>query len=304
MLLRKLPLVVVLSIFLGSVAAAQTGQESYSAGPSGGTRLQVPRDTSGAAAALKPSSASNNAAAKARHLVPDGGWESDFIDSTNTQAWFSIPIYFEHTYSIEAYVPFNYNGSAVTSLDIAVFEADGTTNITPGADEFGKQPSLDEESLEGGDRRTLSNFSSDRFVRIAVQACCGNTPPPSGISFHLRVTDLTQTAARWTVNGYRMLVGLNNSSRSPVTGFVDFFDEAGNFLAFDSFNIPADGSKQFVHPDGVMIGGVLFGGIRVIPTSGAPGAITALEYNFNSVAGNYLTFPVSGRQWVTTTPSQ
>ncbi len=298
-----------LSVFLGLLllatnGLAQTGQEELVPQTPSTPRKQVPPDTSGAKAAPKLAIYANTTAANARHLVPDGGYLSDFIDNTNTQAWFSIPIYFEHDYSIEAYVPFAENGSGVTSLDIGVFEADGTTDITPSTDEFGKQPNLDEQGFEGGDRKTLNNFGSDRFVRIVVRACCGNTPPAAGISIHLRVTDLTQTAARWTTNGYQMLIALNNSSRQTANGFVDYFKEDGTFIAFDTFAIPADGSVQFSHAANVAIGGVLFGGVRVIPTRGAPGVITAHEYNFNAAVGNYLTFPFNARPWVTTTPLQ
>lgn len=298
----RLSLTVALAVLLASAALAQTGQEGLVPRTPSTPRAHVPPDTSGAKAA--PKLAVNTTAANARHLVPDGGWLQDSIDNVNTEAWFSIPIYFEHTYSIEAYVPFAENGAAVTSLDIGVFEANGTTDITPANDEFGAQPNLDEEGIEGGDRRTLNNFSTDRFVRIVIRACCGNTPPAAGISFHLRVTDLTQTAARWTTNGYQMLIAINNSSRQPVTGFVDYFNSAGAFIDLDTFNLPADGSAQFSHAANVAIGGVFFGGVRVIPTSGAPGAITAHEYNFNPAVGNYLSFPFSGRQWVTTTPNQ
>ncbi len=288
-------------------AWAQTGQKVPDL-PSP-PRRSVP-EPSGPRPSPKPYSSSNTTNASARHFVPDGSHEIDFIDSTNAQAWFSIPVYFEHTYAIEVYVPFNYDANLgitslpITSLAIAMFENDGTTNITPSTDEFAYQPNVDEQGFAGGDRITFSNFGSDRFVRVVVQACCGNTPPAGGIDFHIRVVDLTQTAARWTTNGYLMLIALNNSSRQTATGYVDYYNEAGAFLSFDSYSIAADGSVQISHAANVMIGGALFGGIRVIPTSGAPGTITAHEYNFNTVVGNYLQFPFSARQWVTATPSQ
>ncbi len=289
-------------LLLPTPGMGQTGQE-HSTGPSSPTARSVPPDTSGIRAAPKPYSSSNNINANARHLVPDGSSEDDFIDNVNTQAWFSFPIYFEHTYAIEAYVPFNYNNQSDTSLDMAVFETDGTTGVFS-TDERGNQPNLDETGFRGGQRRHLDNFSTDRFVHLSVQACCGNTPPAAGIEFHIRVVDLTQTAARWTTNGYTMLIALNNSSRQTATGYVDYYNEAGAFLTFDFYSLAVDGSVQISHAANVTIGGVLFGGIRVIPTSGAPGTITAHEYNFNTVVGNYLQFPFSGRQWVTGTPRQ
>ena len=304
MSLRKLPLVAVLSMFLGSVAVAQTGREDYPSPsqPPDAPRL-VPLDTSGVKAAPKPYSSSNTINANARHLIPDGGYESDFIDNVNTEAWFSTPIYHEHTYMIEVLVPFNYNNQIITNLDLFVFESDGTTVVSAIGERI-IQPSLDEIGFNGSQRKQVNNYLADRFVHIQVRALGTNIPPVSGIFFHIRVIDLTQVAARWTVNGYKMFIALNNTSRGAVTGFVDYFDQAGNFLDSDSFTLPADGSTQIVRNANVPIGGALFGGIRVIPTAGSPGAITAHEYNFNSAIGQYLSFPFNPAPWRYGTPPQ
>ena len=269
MLLRRLPLAVALFLLAGFVAA----------------------------------SASNAINANARHLMPDGSWESDSIDTANPGAWFSFPIYAEHSYMIEALVPSNYNNfGALSTLDITAYEADGTTPVS-GPNETTAHPSLDETNFQGGARKHLNNFLTDRFVHIVVQPCCGNGQPVTE-SFHVRVIDLTQTAARWTVNGYSMFIALNNTSRNAASGYVDYFDQAGNLVSFDFFSVPADGSIQLVHNANTPIGGVLFGGIRVIPSSGSPGAITAHEYNFNPAIGQYLSFPFNAAPWRYGTPAQ
>ncbi len=250
-------------------------------------------------------SSANSSNATARHFIPDGSWEEDFVDTVNTAAWFSIPVYQNHAYSIEVYVPNNYGSRNIADVDFSVFESDGTTIVIgAGVNEKLSPPSLNEDGIAGGARRSLTNFGADRFIRIQIFGSGHFPVPVAGISFHLRATDLTQTAARWTTNGYTMLIALNNSSRTTATGFVNYYSEGGVLLLADFYSLAADGSVQISHAANVMIGGVLFGGIRVTPNSGAPGTITAHEYNFNAAVGNYLSFPFSGRQWVTATPSQ
>jgi hypothetical protein len=304
---RRLPVAIALSLLYISVATAQTGQENYPFPPAapGPPRVLSPPDTSDVKAPPKPYSSSNTTNATARHLIPDGSWEQDEVDSTNTQAWFSFPIYYEHTYVIEVLVPYNYNAATynVPDLDFIVYENDGTTAF-PTLYQRDTQPNLSEQGYGGGQRRALSNFGSDRFVHLQVHSYLGNPLPASGIYFHIRVIDLTQTAARWTVNGYNMYIALNNTSRQLVEGYVDYFDQAGNLAAFESFSLGGDASVQLFHASGVTLGGAVVGGIRVIPTRGAPGAIAAHEYNFNPGIGQYLSFPFNQSPWRYGTPAQ
>jgi hypothetical protein len=206
---------------------------------------------------------------------------------------------------IETSAPYSYNNQIVTCLEHHVFEPDGTTAVFT-TDETSAPPNLSENGLGCGRRSQLNQFSSsgDRFVHVQVKPFSSNPAPAGGLYFHIRVIDLTQVAARWTVNGYNMFIALTNTSRGAVSGYVDYFNQAGTFVDFDFFSLAPDGSTQIVHNANVAIGGVLFGGIRVIPYLGSPGAITAHEYNFNSAIGQYLSFPFNQTPWRYATPEQ
>ncbi len=160
------------------------------------------------------------------------------------------------------------------------------------------QPALRDPGTVGGDRLTFDNSSFDnpgsstRLITLHVYACGASVPVPTTVNFQVRVIDTTLVAARWSVNGYRMLTAVhNNSDTSHAVGAIVYMGEDGSFLAADPFNLPPNGSAEIVRPVATPIAGRLFGGVRITFVKGVSGQFDALEYLFNPVTGAMLTVP-------------
>ena len=243
--------------------------------------------------------ASGQDAAHAEVIVPDGSFYTGGIAlfPAPSNAWFTFPIYHSHSYAIEVYSNTAALMRSDSALAFSVFESDGTTSV-PVNFCNACEPSMQDDasigggSLVGGERAFLASPGSitSRFITVAVGKLGGGTPS-SSVGLAIRVVDTTLAAARWTVNGYRALFALNNlSNGSHAKGSIQYWGENGNFLDFDSFDIPPNGGTQISRPASVPIGGQLFGVVRIVFGEGSAQQVIAREYNFAPAANQFIFF--------------
>ncbi len=137
-----------------------------------------------------------------------------------------------------------------------------------------------------------SGAGSTRFIDLRVLSC-GTTSLPSSttLNFSVKVTDTTLAASRWTVNGYRLFTALQNiSDNQAAVGNINYFDESGNFLASDPFNLAPGTSRQIVHLENIPIGGVIFGGVRINFSQTGDADVRVEEYEFRPDTSSFLVF--------------
>jgi ELWxxDGT repeat protein len=213
-------------------------------------------------------------------LVPDGRAVSRTMDVKGDT--YRGTVVAGRTYTVEVEAPFDGEGTVAGGPQpvLAVTRADG---VTPLATTPAIRSSCAPSNLASSGAVTRLSFTpSAADVAGGPVTLYVTDVSSSGYVFRVRLQETTMYCPRWSVNGYRALITLQNTTACAIGGDIQLVDSAGTTVMTLPFSLGGGeatqlevlappvlaGSARLTH-DGPA--GAIVGGIYMVPSGGGTG---------------------------------
>jgi hypothetical protein len=223
----------------------------------------------------------NNSATTAAPIRPDGSAVTeDFTAAGGPTAWFVTATVAGQSYVVEVESPFSGTPALGGRVNVAL------TNIADAALPSTTITACAPTSPYGSVRLAfMGDTSSDRgFVRIAISNTAG-----ANFTFRVRVLETSLYCVRWSINGYRSFVDLQNTTDCAVQANVVLLSQFGFTLAVIPVSLNAKASTQIAITT-AMTGGAIVGS-AMVNHDGPKGAINGGIFQVNSLGGSSFLWP-------------
>jgi hypothetical protein len=171
-------------------------------------------------------------------LIPDGRAVSRALDLKGDA--YRANVVAGRTYVVEVETPVEGAVPGSPQPVLSVNGADGT----PLASSPTNRSSCDSASLVSAVVTRLSFTPSSADVAGGPLTISLTDPLSSGYAFRIRLMETTMYAARWSVNGYRALISLQNTTGCAIGGEIELVNAAGTTVMTIPFSLVGAGSTQ------------------------------------------------------------